>query len=473
MQRRWTSSGPTAGLAALILTAGCESAPPVGASEGDSGSAPPSAFTGIESVTWDGVSGLDVDWGTATGGEDSTFTLTVAQGELGNEIVGITDTHAFVDGLADGEYLLTVTTTGPDGEVLGAQRSLHQLVGLNRLVYRGEVKTSGGARAVAGVGDVVVVGGGMREGVVTLVDLSDPREPRVLSEIAGLGEVSDVDLSGGLLAVAQDTILNPDETASVELYDATDLENPTLVGTISAAEDAAHTLNLAGDSLFIASTQRGAVAVYDVSNPGTPLRLAAITPPPPAAVHDQTVVGTTLYTAYGSGVAAFDVTAPAAAVLLGATLATWENPFLHNVWPTADGTVLAVSEEAVGGSLHVYAVSDSGAIAWRSTVQVSPQSSIHNAVVRETYAFCAWYVDGLRVYDLSDPTEPLLVGWYDTWAGNEDVEQRSDGSQWPNVNGATHVFPFGTHVAVSDAARGVIAFDFFPVTRTWGDGWVD
>ena len=185
------------------------------------------------------------------------------------------------------------------------------------------------------------------------------------------------------------------------------------------------------------------------------------------------MVGSTLYMAYGSGVAAFDITDPADAALLGATKATWETPFLHNVWPTADGTVLAVSEEAVGGSLHVSAVSDAGAIAWRSTVQVDPESSIHNVVVRDTFALCAWYVDGLRLYDLEDPSDPLLVGWYDTWAGNEDVEQRADGSQWPNVNGATHVFPFGTHVAVSDAARGVIALDFFPVTRTWGDGWVD
>lgn len=151
--------------------------------------------------------------------------------------------------------------------------------------------------------------------------------------------------------------------------------------------------------------------------------------------------------------------------------ATWSTPFVHNLWPTEDGNTLAVSEEAVGGSVPIVDISDLTAMTVVAEVETTAGHSVHTVVVRGRYAFAAWYTDGLLVFDLEDPANPVLVGAYDTWAGNEDVENRGDGSQWPNVNGATHVWPMGHHVVISDSGRGLVVFDFFPQTIRWGETW--
>jgi hypothetical protein len=106
--------------------------------------------------------------------------------------------------------------------------------------------------------------------------------------------------------------------------------------------------------------------------------------------------------------------------------------------------------------------------------QVDPEHSVHNVVVRGTTAFAAWYVDGLIVLDLADPASPTLIDQWDTFtAGSKDPEDRSDGSQWPNVSGAIHVWPFGDVVAVSDQMRGLVLFDYFPPVATWGEAFAD
>jgi hypothetical protein len=256
---------------------------------------------------------------------------------------------------------------------------------------------------------------------------------------------------------------------AVRIYDLADPAAPTLRGTIAATADSAHTLSFGGGYLFLASTLNGWIASYDVSDPAAPVRVGVWAPPPPAGVHDETWVDGLLYVAYTQGMAIVDVQDPTTPVLRSLLEADWADPFVHNLWPTSDGATLAMSEEAVGGMLRVYDIRDAAALTLVGSWRTTADHSIHNVVVRGACAFAAWYVDGLEVLDLSDPAAPAEVGHYDTYAGDESPETRDDGSQWPNVSGATHVWPFGNHVAVSDAQRGLVLFDFYPAHVTWGD----
>jgi hypothetical protein len=67
------------------------------------------------------------------------------------------------------------------------------------------------------------------------------------------------------------------------------------------------------------------------------------------------------------------------------------------------------------------------------------------------------------VLDVSEPSQPVEVGFYDTF--DEDGPDAADpihslvGSRF---DGAWGVWPYGPHVAVGDMRRGLILLDYFP-----------
>lgn len=427
-------------------------------------------FAGIASAAWDGADGLIATWDAATG-ESVAYALDID--DASGRHVAHVDTDeltASQSRLADGDYDLRVTARDASGAETDGGRALRQHVGADRLQLVGEVAFDGGGRTLEGDGDLIAVGGGRQDGDgVMIVDTSGDSPERV-AMIAGLGEVTDLDLSREVLVVATDTALHPEETVSVRLYDVSEVGTPALVGTISAADDNAHTLTTNGDYLYLASTLHQWVAIYDVSDPSAPTRVATWTPPPPAGVHDMTVENGILYVAYTQGMAIVDVSEPTEPTLISILAADWREPFVHNLWPTADGKTLAMSEEVVGGGVRTYDISDPSAPTLTSFWRTDPTHSIHNVVVSGTLAYCAWYVDGVIVLDLVDPANPVVIGQYDSYTnGGEEPENRGDGTQWPNVGGATHVWPFGPHLAVSDAQRGLLLFDLTPTVVTVGE----
>jgi hypothetical protein len=266
---------------ALVACSGCEAA---GGATGDPDCAG-FAFAGPDTVTWDGDDTLTVRWSPATGGSGTvTYRATVEAAE-----VVTTDTTARFTDLADGEYHASVTAEDEAGCSAGDEPGLQQLVGANRLVYRGELALPN-ARAVDGEGDHVVLGS--MDGTVLLVDISDPTAPVEIGRWEDLGEVSDVELDRGLVYVATDTMLDREQPWSVRIYDG-----DTLVGGIGRDEDDAHTFGVAEGRLFVASTSRMSEAIYDVTDPARPTFLGRWTVPTGGSVHDQAVEGDTAWVA--------------------------------------------------------------------------------------------------------------------------------------------------------------------------------
>ena len=440
----------------LTVLAGCDATCGPFSGRADDGVCYPLApltFPGIVSATWTAGDALDAEWIAATGAIGEVSYALSAE-TLDGDVVARTDTAglaASLSGLDDGEYLLRVVATDSVGRSAGDDRVNHQLVGANRLVHCGELALPE-ARAVDGEGDRVVVAS--MDGSVLLVDISDVLAPVVLATWTELGEVSDVDLDNGLVYVATDTTLHPDQAAAVRVYDGLDL-----VATIAPAEDAAHTLEVADGLLFLASTDRQVEAIWDVSDPTSPRRVGEWHVPSGGGVHDQAYMNGRLYVAYTSGWAILDVSDPTAPVAEMTATADWDAPFVHNLAPTGDGDLVAMSEEKPGGSLRVW---DPTGPTLVDTFQTYPDHSVHNVAVRDRYVYAAWFVDGVLVFDIDDLTVPL--GTYDTWQGDESLQAGADGEIRANVSGAASVWPGGEHVAVADAGRGLVLFDFFPVT---------
>ena len=75
----------------------------------------------------------------------------------------------------------------------------------------------------------------------------------------------------------------------------------------------------------------------------------------------------------------------------------------------------------------------------------------HNQIIHENYVYTAHYHDGLYVHDITDPLNPILIAFYDTF----------DPSHYSSYMGAWGVYPFlpSGNVLVSDMQTGLYIFE--------------
>jgi choice-of-anchor B domain-containing protein len=169
--------------------------------------------------------------------------------------------------------------------------------------------------------------------------------------------------------------------------------------------------------------------------------------------HDATVVGNVLYEFRGAyGIRFWDVTDRHAPVPLGAindpTIA-----YAHNGWPSEDGRYLFVTDEFSrdpAPDITVWNITNP--LAPRRVAEIAdPASTVHNCYVIGNLMFVAYYLAGFRLYEVSDPTHPVLL----------DTEDTSPGRSGEGIfEGAWGCYPFAPngHVYVNDRPNGLFVF---------------
>lgn len=128
--------------------------------------------------------------------------------------------------------------------------------------------------------------------------------------------------------------------------------------------------------------------------------------------------------------------------------------YSHQVWLSADKRYAYLNDEldeqdglVPVTTTRVIDVSNLAAPVQAGTFTSNSTSIDHNLYVRDQFIFEANYTSGLRVFDASDPVNPVQIAFFDTYPF-------SDGA---NFNGAWSVYPYfpsGT-VLVSDMNRGL------------------
>ena len=95
------------------------------------------------------------------------------------------------------------------------------------------------------------------------------------------------------------------------------------------------------------------------------------------------------------------------------------------------------------------------------------QHLVHNHEVRWPYVFVSGYLDGLQIFSMMDPTNPVTVAYYDTYLGPPNTDR------YPMFNGA-----FGVDVrnadgliVVSDMSTGFWTFRMDGFRGWHGDDW--
>ncbi len=135
--------------------------------------------------------------------------------------------------------------------------------------------------------------------------------------------------------------------------------------------------------------------------------------------------------------------------LLGALTSYPDAGYNHSGWLSKDGTIYAMQDENHGYDVKILDVSDFNNISVLSTFNsgVHPQSMAHNGIIKEDLLYLPYYHDGLRVFDISDPSNPTQISYYETYLCG-------DHSSYKGAWGVYPYFPSG-NIIVSDMQSGL------------------
>ena len=226
-------------------------------------------------------------------------------------------------------------------------------------------------------------------------------------------------------------------------------------GNVTNGFDRVHTVFLERNYLYEAAHVAGIVSVkvFDVSNPLAPVYLQDIVTTNTTKVHQITVRNkggqVILYT---SGWGGNDNGAPSSpgqtdiwdVTAVGSQPAQWLGRVFsgynsHSSWPTDDGNTLIVCRETPGGDVKFYDISNPAAIPTNAVpfVTLTPGSMgmeadiPHNPVVVSNFLFLSWYQNGIQVFDITDVTKPVRVGFYDTFPGAKTASYQGNWGVYP------------------------------------------
>ncbi|MCK6471413.1 MAG: C25 family cysteine peptidase [Planctomycetes bacterium] len=437
-----------------------------------------------------GIAGVTVyldldDSGTRDGGEPSTTTLA-------------TGAYSFT-GLAAGEY--RVAQELPSGHVLISPT--HPLKKVGRADTQTKVYGD-----VWGEGDVAILGSYDSKGQTEILDISDPANPTRLSmwddtvlftgyppvtaaphavaDAAGarqagarhIGEGSgsqfeDVALKDGILFASSNNGLGIHVVALTPLPECpwASPGNPVTIAHISADEggaDFVHTLYVDGDYLYFATNQTITMYIFDISNPAEPVFVSAIDAmagPDAVRVHEVTVRNGRLYAAVNSTreeeedsgtnlleTEVWDVSDPANPAFIGA----YDSGYMtHTVWGADDAGDIVISArepypwEGAVGDVTIWSFQNPNAPFKVSTLNAGPLGfgdiTAHIPFNVGNLLYVSWYMAGVAVFDIADPTRPVFVGRYDTSDSTTEFE------------GCWGVYPFlgPDRVLASDMQNGL------------------
>jgi choice-of-anchor B domain-containing protein len=299
------------------------------------------------------------------------------------------------------------------------------------------------------------------------IDVTNPNEPVEAHFVAGASQGLAIvhrdfhDYKGFLFAAAGEG-----GSSTLQVIDMRAL--PDTVKLVYNKRDISRTSH----NIFIdtATAKLYALAADGIANGYAPLRILDISEPEnpvfigdynefggirPSHVHDAYVQNDIAFLNLGNdGLAIMDYTDPANPKSISTLTEYPSRGYNHSGWLSEDCNTYYLADENHGFDLKVLDVSNLCEPEVKGTfdAQVASTTSItHNQIVACNYLYVSYYYDGLRVYDISEPHQPALVRYYDTYL-------EPDGGAY---RGAWGVYPFlpSGNILVSDMQSGLFVFE--------------
>ena len=204
-----------------------------------------------------------------------------------------------------------------------------------------------------------------------------------------------------------------------------------------------------------------AMEVYSLANPVSPILLYTYNNV--GHVHDAYVRNDTAYLNCGNDgfrIVDFhylDLPGGIAPTELASLTSYPDAGYNHSGWLNDDGTVYVMLDENHGYDIKLLDVSDFNNITVLSTFNsgVDTNSMAHNAIIKDDWLFVSYYHDGLRIFNITDPTNPFEVLYYDTYLPNNHSSYKGAWGVYPFWN--TNNFAFSS-ILVSDMQTGLYVF---------------
>ncbi|HXG38746.1 MAG TPA: choice-of-anchor B family protein [Bacteroidota bacterium] len=225
------------------------------------------------------------------------------------------------------------------------------------------------------------------------------------------------------------------------------------VGTSITRIPRAHTVSVEGKYLYLNGGNFNGIRILDLTDPLNPIKAGVYNGP---YIHDSYIRNDTIYASAINNNGGLDIIDARNKVNpQRIKLLQYPGSGTHNAWTTEDGKYVLTTDEigSTTKSLKVWDIRDI-----QNPVKVAEFSNsvsiVHNVVVKGNLAYVAWYADGLKVVDISNPANPQLVGYYDTYPGNPVA-------QYVGAWGVYPYFPSGK-VIVSDMQSGLYVLRYTP-----------
>ncbi|MDG1718968.1 MAG: choice-of-anchor B family protein [Flavobacteriales bacterium] len=292
-------------------------------------------------------------------------------------------------------------------------------------------------------------------------DVTDPQNSTQVAFVAGVYTGSGVvhrdyhDYQGYLYIVCDEGW----STSTLQIVDISNLPNSVnIVYDSDSLFNTSHNIFIdTATSKLYACASNSAMDIYSLDIPTLPNLIYSYTDV--GHVHDAYVRNDTAYLNCGNDgfrIVDFhylDLPGGMAPTELASFTSYPDAGYNHSGWLSDDGTIYAMQDENHGYDVKIIDVSDFNNITVLSNFNSgqNAQSMAHNGIIKGNLLYLAYYHDGLRVFDISNPSNPIQVCNYDTYSP----------ASYNSYKGAWGVYPYlpSGNIIVSDMQSGLYVLD--------------
>jgi choice-of-anchor B domain-containing protein len=290
-----------------------------------------------------------------------------------------------------------------------------------------------------------------------VVDVTDPRQPERIARVTSFQK----DLKE--VQVYRHYALAINEYGPMEIIDLSNPGRPEIVALYDHSFTGAHNIFVNGHFAYVVGTHpiaqpdddaHSGLHIIDLSDPEQP-RLAGKYEEG-FYIHDLYVQNDT---AFIGGLRSHQV------VTLDVKnkrnireLSGFRVRYPHTVRRGGNPNVLIVNDEGKGQDVQFFDIRDPHNVRKVGSYMTDPEISPHNVEPIGDLAYIAYFEDVLRVVDYSDPTNPIEVGFYDTYPQNPSHGQPEGAHQ----TAAWGVYPHAPsgNIYISDMTKGLYIFRY-------------
>ena len=314
--------------------------------------------------------------------------------------------------------------------------------------------------------EIAVIG---LQNATAIVDVTNPENPYEIDRIPG-----GTSIWRDLKYWDRHVYIGTEANDGIKVVSVDDLDAPELVNTITSVDNS-HNIHIDADGyLYIIGADTNDMWIYSLEDPANPEFTGAWNGEylHDIEVYNNKLYGAAIYTGLFHIIDVSDKTNPTTLVSYntgGGYIST------HDCAVTFDEQYLITGDESTGGHIKIWDISDYNNINLISEY-FTPDwvtHSAHNVYIQESTGLLvmSYYADGTRFVDITDPANPVEVGYYDTseieglYVGNWGtyVDLPSGNIISSDIETGLYILKFGgitiNHTPISDQLSSDVNFN--------------